>query len=267
MKTYKQTFEKLKSKKQIALIAFTVISDPDYETSLEITKKIIESGVDMLELGLPFSDPIADGATIQAADERAIKSGMNTNKAFQFLKEIRKYTDIPIGLLSYYNLIYQFGIEKFYQNSAKAGLNSILIADMPIEESSSILECSKKNKIDSVFMISPLTDNKRILKIAQNTTGFIYLVSRLGVTGARYNLENTTLELIKRTRKFTKKPLCVGFGICSPMHVKSVAKAGADGAIVGSGIVDLIAKNLKNKEKMLKEISLYIKEMKNATRI
>lgn len=266
MKSYKEVFENLKNKNEGALVAFTVIGDPNYKTSLEITKKIVDAGADILELGLPFSDPIADGQSIQAADVRAINSGINTDKVFEFVKEIRNYTDIPIGLLTYYNLIYQQGINKFYRDSEKAGVNSILIADMPIEESDNIVMESSNNRVNTIFMISPLTNGKRIKRIVAHTSGFIYVVSRLGTTGAKSDLEKSTLILIKRIRKFTNKPLCVGFGISKPEHVKSVIKAGADGAIVGSAIVDLIAKNIKDKEKMLNDVYAYVKDMKKATK-
>ncbi len=267
MKTYKETFEALKSKNEGALIVFTVIGDPDNKTSIEAAKSIVDAGADMLELGLPFSDPIADGPTIQAADVRALKSGMNTDKALEFVKEIRKYTDIPIGFLAYYNMVYQRGITKFYRDSKNAGINSILIADLPMEESGQILINAKKHRIDTVFMVSPLTNDERISKMAGNTTGFIYAVSRLGVTGAKYSnsLEKSTLSLVKRIRRLTDKPLCVGFGISSPEHVKEVINAGADGAIVGSAIADLIAKNISNKGRMLSDIRNYVKIMKKCS--
>ena len=265
MKTYSQVFQNLKSKKQGALIAFTVIGDPDYKTSLDITKKIIDAGSDMLELGLPFSDPIADGPTIQASDARALKSGMNTNKVFEFVKEIRGYTDAPIGLLSYYNLVYRRGIKKFYDDSRKAGVNSILIADMPIEEADEALKNAKNNNLDTVFMVTQLTNEGRIKKIASVTTGFIYVVSLLGVTGAKSNIKYSAVDLMQRLRRFTDKPLCAGFGISKPFHVKSIINAGSDGVIVGSAIVDLIGKNIGNKEKILNNVYSYVRGMKDAT--
>lgn len=266
MNSYKKTFNGLKKKKQGALAAFTVIGDPNYKTSLDIVKTIIGSGADILELGIPFSDPIADGKTIQAADMRALKSGINTDKCFQLIKQIRKYNNkIPIGLLVYGNLIYQRGINKFYNDAAKYGVNSVLVADVPIEESNDYIKAAKNNKIDTVFIVSPLTSNERIKKIVSKTTGFVYVVSRLGVTGARAALEGSTLKLIKRIRKRTKKPLCVGFGISKPVHVKAIIKAGADGAIVGSAIVNLIEKNANNTGKMLKKISSYTESMKKVT--
>ena len=265
MKTYKQVFSELKKKNQGALVAFTVIGDPNYKISLEIAKKIVDTGADILELGIPFSDPIADGSTIQAADVRALNNGMNTDKAFEFVKDIRKYTDVPIGFLTYYNLVYQRN--EFYSDARKAGANSVLLADVPIEEYEDALKRSRKNNLDTVLMISPLTGNERIKKIASSTSGFIYVISRLGVTGARAELQQSTLKLVKRIKQFSDKPLCVGFGISKPKHVKDVIKAGADGAIVGSAIVELIGKNLNDKKKMMNEIAEFVRELKKATKI
>jgi len=265
MKTYKETFEKLKNKNEGALAAFTVIGDPDYKTSLEITKKIVDAGADMLELGMPFSDPIADGPTIQAANIRALGSGMSTDKAFDFVKELRKYTNIPIGFLCYYNLIYQRSVSKFYSDAKYAEINSILIADMPIEEHNEVLPHLHENNMDIVLMVTPITSDERINKIAKASTGFVYAVSRLGVTGVKSNLEESAMIMVKRIRKLTTKPLCVGFGISKPEHVKAMINAGADGVIVGSAIVELIAKNLDNKDKMIDMIYNYVKEMKSAT--
>ena len=266
MNLYKKTFNDLKRKKQGALVAFTVIGDPNYNASLQIIKKIIDSGVDILELGLPFSDPIADGKTIQAADMRALKAGINTDKAFSIIKEVRKYNlKIPIGLLVYGNMIYQRGISKFYSDAKKSGVDSVLVADVPIEESNECIRAAKNSKIDTVFIVSPLTSNNRIKEIVNKTTGFVYAVSRLGVTGVRATLQDSTLELIRRIRKYTKKPLCVGFGISKPEHVRAVIKAGSDGAIVGSAVVDLIEKNASNKNTMLGKIENYIKSLKKET--
>jgi len=262
MKTYKEVFDNLKKENKGALVAFIVAGDPDYESSLNIAKAICDAGADILEIGLPFSDPIADGKTIQAADIRALQSGMNTDKFFEYISELRKYTNIPIGLLSYYNLVYQRGIEKFCIDSQKAGINSILIADMTIEESDSMILAAKRYSVETVFMITPLTNDSRIKEISSRSNGFIYLVSRLGVTGARDDLGKSTLELIKRVRKFTSKPLCVGFGISNSNHVKDVIKAGADGAIVGSAIVKIIEENLDDKGKMVEKVEEFVKGLK-----
>jgi len=264
--SYAKTFSKLRRKKQKALVPFVVIGDPDYNTSLKIVKTIVESGADILELGFPFSDPIADGPTIQAADVRSLNKKIDTDKCLKFIKEVREFTDIPIGLLVYYNLIYQRGTKKFFYDCKLAGVTSVLAADVPVEEADEIIGAARKHKIDTVFIVSPLTDNKRLKLITKKCKGFLYIVARLGVTGAREDIEDSTLSLIKRVKKHTKLPLCVGFGISKPEHVQSICKAGADGAIVGSAIVKVIEKNQNNKKAMLSEIESYIKELKAATK-
>lgn len=265
--TYTKTFNKLRKNNEKALVPFVVAGDPNYKTSLEIVKTIINSGADILEIGACFSDPIADGPTIQAADVRALKSGMDTDKFFNFIKEIRKFNDeIPIGVLIYANIIYQRGIKKFYFDAKRAGIDSVLVADLPIEEADEYIKAARKHKIDTVFIVSPLTDNKRLKLITKKCRGFLYIVSRLGVTGAKEDLKESTLNLIKRVKRHTNLPLCVGFGISKPEHIQSVCNAGADGAIVGSAIVKIIASNLKNKKVMLNQIQTYIESLKEATR-
>lgn len=261
---YKNKFKELKEKNQGALAPFVVIGDPDYDTSLEIVRALVDGGADILELGLPFSDPIADGPTIQLADKRALEKEINTDKIVEFIRDVRKFTDIPIGLLVYYNLVYQRGIEKFYQDFKEAGVDSVLIADMPIEESDRVVEVARSSNIDQIFIATQLTSNKRLKDLTKIGNGFIYVVSRLGVTGARADLQQSTLDLIKRIKPLTDLPLCVGFGISKPEHVKAVLAAGANGAITGSAVVKLIEKNLGDKDKMLDEIKGFVSEMKGA---
>jgi tryptophan synthase alpha chain len=234
MKTYKQVFSELK---RAALIPFFVIGDPDFDTSIEIVKTAIDAGADILELGIPFSDPIADGPTIQKADIRALKNGMNVKKAREFIKKVKDYKDIPIGLLMYYNLIYQYGTEKFFSDFHQAGVNSVLIADLSIDDADEVMAPAKSAGLDTVFMVTPNTDTERIKKIASKTTGFIYTVSLLGVTGGREKLSDVVEELVKELKKLTDVPVCVGFGISKAEHAAAVASAGADGVIIGSRIV------------------------------
>jgi tryptophan synthase alpha chain len=261
MKTYKQVFSELK---HAAVIPFFVIGDPDYKTSLKIVKSAIDAGADILELGIPFSDPIADGPTIQKADIRSLAGGMTVKKALKFIAEIKKYKDIPIGLLMYYNLIFQYGTEKFFRDCYKAGVNSVLVADLSIDDANEILSPAKKAGLDTVFMVTPNTTKERLKLIASKTTGFIYAVSLLGVTGSRKTLSTSVTGLISRIKKETNVPVCVGFGISSPEHAAKVAKSGADGVIVGSKIVSLIEDNLKNKKNCLGEISKFIRKIKSA---
>ena len=267
MNRYTRLFNELRKRKEKALIPFVVVGDPDYNTSVSIIKTLIDSGADILELGLPFSDPIADGPTIQGADIRALNKKISTDRIFSLIKQVRKHNnEMPIGLLVYANLILQRGISKFYADSAKAGIDSILVADLPIEEADDYIKAARKHKVDTVFIVSPLTSNERLKKIIKKTRGFVYVVSRLGVTGARADLQEGTLKLLKRIRPRTKLPLCVGFGISKPEHVKAICKAGANGAIVGSAVVKIIESNLRNKKAMLKKIEDYITIMKDGTK-
>jgi len=261
MKSYKQVFSELK---HAAVIPFFVIGDPDYKTSLKIVKSAIDAGADILELGIPFSDPIADGPTIQKADIRSLKSGMTVKKSLQFISEIKKYKDIPIGLLMYYNLIFQYGTAKFFNDCFKAGVNSVLVADLSIDDADEILAPAKKAGLDTVFMVTPNTSKERLKLIASKTTGFIYAVSLLGVTGSRTVLSSSVKGLISRINKQTDVPVCVGFGISTPQHAAEVAKSGADGVIIGSKIVGLIEENLNNKNKAVSQISSFIKKVKSA---
>lgn len=196
---------------------------------------------DFLELGIPFSDPIADGAVIQSADSRALSAGMTPKKSLAFIAKIRGITDIPIGILTYANIVFRYGIAAFYRDLKKAGADSILIADIPLEEIGEFAAAAKKYHLHQVFLVSENTDTARLKKILRITSGFLYVVSALGVTGkscafsARYfsNLKN----LIKRLKKYTSLPLMVGFGISRKAHIRGLESAGADGAIIGSHLV------------------------------
>lgn len=264
MKTYKQVFSELAEQKRPALIPFFVIGDPDYQTSLDIIKTSIDAGADILELGIPFSDPIADGPTIQKADIRARNAGMNIQKALQFVSNVKEYKDIPVGLLLYYNLVYRYGTEKFFVDFHQAGVNSVLIADLSIDDADETAPPARSAGLDTVFMVTPNTKPERIKLIASKTTGFIYTVSVFGVTGSRENLSDLVEGLVAKLKQLTSVPVCVGFGISKPEHAASIAGAGADGVIIGSKIVGLIEKNLMNKQKMLGEISGFLTEVRKS---
>jgi len=261
MKTYKQVFSELD---RAALIPFFVIGDPDFDTSVQIVKTAIDAGADILELGIPFSDPIADGPTIQKADIRARQAGMNMPVALEFIRRVKDYKDIPIGLLMYYNLVYQYGAAKFFSDFHEAGVNSVLVADLSIDDADEIIEPARSAGLDTVFMVTPNTDPERMKLIASKTTGFIYTVSLLGVTGSREKLSDAVEVFVAKLKKLTSVPVCVGFGISKPEHVAAVAGAGADGVIIGSKIVRLIEENLGNEEKMLAEILTFLTDIKSA---
>jgi tryptophan synthase alpha chain len=245
-----------------ALIPFFVLGDPDVDRSWEYIKTAIDAGADILELGIPFSDPIADGPTIQKADIRALEKGMTCVKAFELIRKIKAYRDIPIGLLMYYNLICHYGKEEFYREAAAAGVNSVLVADLCVDDAEEINLLIEQNQLDSVYMVTPNTSTERKKRIAELCTGFIYTVSVLGVTGARTQLSDAIVPLIHSLKKLTEVPVCVGFGVSRPEHARQLAEAGADGVIVGSAVVKLIEKNLDNAEHGQAEMSEFIRTMR-----
>ena len=266
VETYTEMFERVTRKNEGAFIPFIVAGDPDFETSLEIVKTYVESGADALEIGFAFSDPVADGPTVQEADIRALKSGITTVKGFEFIRKIREFTSIPIGLLVYYNLIYKMGIDEFYQTANESGVNAILAADLPPEEAKDAVNASEKYGIEQIFMVAQTTSNERLRKISKMCKGFLYVVAVMGVTGARKELEISTVELVERVKSHSNLPIVVGFGISKPDHVKNVIDSGADGAIVASALLDIITENLQDKKIMLNKISIFSSNLKAATR-
>ncbi|MBN1815741.1 MAG: tryptophan synthase subunit alpha [Sedimentisphaerales bacterium] len=255
MTTYKETFSRLH---RAALIPFFVIGDPDSDTSLDLVKTALDAGADILELGIPFSDPIADGPTIQKADIRALAGGMTPQKALEFIGRVTAYKSVPVGLLVYYNLVWQYGIKRFFADFKAVGGSSVLIADLSIDDADEILGPAWAVGLETVFMATPVTVEDRIRRIAETTTGFIYTVSTLGVTGARDTLSDTVKPLIHKLKTITDIPVCVGFGISGPAQARDVAEAGADGVIIGSRIVKIIEDNLGNPSVMKTELADFI---------
>jgi tryptophan synthase alpha chain len=264
MRSYKQVFSEAAAEKRAVLIPFFVVGDPDFEASLSFVKAAVDAGADILELGIPFSDPIADGPTIQKADVRALLGGMTVRKALEFIEKVKSHRDVPIGLLMYYNLVYQYGTEKFFKDFHCAGVNSVLVADLSIDDADEVAPAARAAGVDTVFMVTPNTTVERMKLIASKTTGFIYAVSLLGVTGSREQLSDTVEGLVGQLKNLTAVPVCVGFGISRAEHAVTIAKAGADGVIIGSKIVGLIESNLGNKDKAQAEISAFVSEVKES---
>jgi len=243
-------------------IPFTVLGDPDKKKSLEVIRTLTLSGADALELGLPFSDPPADGPVIQAADARALRSGIRVNDCFDILKEIRKITDIPIGLLVYYNLILQRGVGKFYADCKASGVDSVLIADLPLEHAGEVVPIARRYAVAPVFLISELTTEERMEKICAIAGGYLYIVSYLGVTGAPDAiLEKKISTVTSRARKYSRLPLFVGFGINTPKQAEAAQSAGADGVIIGSRIVREIP-DTKRLRKVCREFAVSLRQPK-----
>jgi tryptophan synthase alpha chain len=259
MKAFQHTFNK-RAKGKPAFMPFLVAGDPDYNTSLEMFKAVAPYA-DMLEIGFPYSDPLADGPTIQAADERALHSGINTDKVFSLIHDIRKFYKGPISVLVYANLVYQYGIDAFYKQAAKNGIDGVLVPDVPYEESEPFVKAAKKHRVSPVFMVTQTTTEARLKKILQHAEGYLYLVSVLGVTGSRSSLGNDTYSFIRRIRKHTNLPLALGFGISQREHIANAAKAGIDGVIVGSTIIKILEANLNDTKVASEKIDGYIKEL------
>jgi tryptophan synthase alpha chain len=239
-----------------------VIGDPDKNTCIRAAMALIEGGTDILELGIPFSDPVADGPTIQKADERSLAAGTNLDTVFGIVRELRRKTSVPIVILVYYNMVYHRGIRRFYKESCEAGVDGILIADMPVEEASEVSEAAVTYGIDPIFLISQTTSDERIQKIAAAARGYLYLVAVLGITGVRETVSSGAVNLLQRVRNFTDLPLALGFGIATPDHARACAEAGADGVIVGSAIVDIVGRNSGNPVTMVRELKMYVGTMR-----
>lgn len=237
-------FSNCKEQDRAAFIGYVCACDPDFETSLRICKALVENGVDLLELGVPFSDPLADGLTNQLAAQRALEAGCVGEDVFRLVEEIRKFSQVPIVFYTYYNLIFSQGSEAYVKRAKEAGVDGLLTLDLPPEESEELVEISHKHGMNNIFIIAPTTPESRIPKIIHQASGFIYYVSREGVTGAREDLAGNLKERVGLIRKHTDLPVVVGFGISNPDQVREVA-ACADGVVVGSALVNCIPENLE----------------------
>lgn len=247
-----------------AFIGFTVAGDPDKKTSVRIAKALIDGGTDILEFGVPFSDPVADGPTIQRADDRALAAGTTPDTIFEIVREVRAYSDVPLVFLTYYNTIYRRGIDRFYREAHEAGVDGILVADMPVEESGEVVAAAQKYGIDPIFLITQTTSDERMDRIVSRARGFMYLVSVLGVTGTRSTVSPEALALLIRVKKHTTLPLAIGFGISTTEQAVICKKAGADGVIVGSAIVNIVEQNLGDVQTMETLLHQYVRSMKSA---
>ena len=248
--------------KHAKLIAYVCALDPDYNTSLSVCKCLLESGVDILELGVPFSDPVADGKTNQLAAERALAAGATPDQVFELVREIRKFSEVPIVLYTYYNIVFNKGVANYAKIAAEAGVDGILSLDLPPEEAGSMVEACKQEGVDCIFLIAPTTPEARIPVIVKDASGFIYYVSREGVTGERADVAADIGQRVELIRKYTSLPVGVGFGVSNADHVRQIADH-ADAVIVGSSIVKIIAENGQSPDKLLPMLEAKIKDLKS----
>ncbi len=262
-------FQKAKKGGNAALIGYITAGDPTPEATPKIAEALIRGGVDILELGLPFSDPIADGPTIQAASVRALAAGTTPHKVLEIAAIIKSRHDVPIAVMTYYNPIFRLGLENLMTSAKKHGVDGFIVPDLPVEEAADYRKAAAAQALETVFLAAPSTSNERLEKIVAASSGFLYLVSHFGVTGVYAAVEDSTVALIKRVKPFTEGriSLAVGFGISTPDHVERVVAAGADGVIVGSAFVNLSQKHAKNTVAMLDELEATARALKEATRI
>jgi tryptophan synthase alpha chain len=264
MSRIKEKFEELERKNEKALISYIMLGFPNEKATMSTVRGLVKGGADIIELGFPFSDPLADGPVIQNASTVSLGKGTNISKFFNIVKKIRKETEIPLVLMTYTNILHRMGYQKFIRDAKKAGIDGFILPDMSIGESKDYLQAAKNNA-DTIFLISPNTTKSRIEKIAKASTGFLYLVAVFGTTGVKTGIKNYTLKAIKNVKKQTKGkiPIGIGFGVSTPEDVKKYIKAGADAVIVGSAYLKLIEKT--KQAKLESTIALFTKKLKNQT--
>jgi len=262
-----RVFESLKEEGRKALIPYIAAGDPDLDTTNDLILELEAQGADIIELGIPFSDPIADGPTIQKASMRALEGGVKVKKVLGLINKIRgrksescRGVETPIVVMSYYNPILHYGPERFVRELVSCGGDGIIIPDLPPDEADEILSAGKKHGIDIIFLLAPTSSRERTKIICDASSGYIYYVSVLGVTGARDYLSTSLEEKVRFIRKFTKKPIAVGFGISTPAQVRAVASV-ADGVIVGSALIKVIEENLKS-QNLTKKVGGFLRELR-----
>jgi tryptophan synthase alpha chain len=260
MNRIERKFRELKKQGKKAFIAFITAGYPDLNATKKLAVEFAESGVDILELGVPFSDPMADGPVIQEASQAALKNKVNLDNILGLVKEVRKYTQMPICLMTYYNPVFCFGEDKFVKKAVEAGVDGVIIPDMPPEEGKSLVRAANKFKLDTIFFLAPTSTKQRMKLISKVSRGFIYYVSLTGVTGARKKLPADIADNIRIIKKHTDKPVCVGFGVSNPYQVKQIYKV-ADGVIVGSAIVKKIKENMGRKD-LVGRVSNFVRTLK-----
>lgn len=241
-----------------ALIGYVTVGYPDIDSTLKVVPALAKAGCDIVELGIPFSDPLADGVTIQNSSYHALQNGVTPEVCLETAKKLRQQVDIPLLFMTYYNPVFSYGIEKFCTACGRAGIDGLIIPDLPPEEGLKLEDSTRLCDLDLVYLLAPTSTEARINLVAERSRGFIYLVSVTGVTGARTDLPTDLADFVDRVRKTAKQPLCVGFGISTPAQAKQVAGV-ADGIIVGSQIIRLM-----EKDRTLGEVSTFVKSLRKA---
>jgi tryptophan synthase alpha chain len=257
-------FAQLNAEGRKAFIPYITTGDPSIETTLELVLALEKAGADVIELGVPFSDPIADGPVIQRATERALHNGVTLQKVLGQGKLIRNKSEIPLVLFSYFNPLLNHGLDKLAQDAVAAGFDGVLASDLPVEESQVFVKTMRASGLNTIFLVAPTSSRERMKAIAETSTGFLYAVSRTGVTGERQELPDDLRDFLRTLRTFTKSPIAVGFGISRPEHLQAVWQE-ADGAVVGSSIVKKVEEYIGN-PKLASEVGAFAKWLKGNDR-
>lgn len=263
MSRIKLKFAELAAKNQKALVGYIMSGYPDEGSTISAVNGLIKGGVDIIELGFPFSDPLADGPVIQNAGTVSLKQGTRKSRFFAMVKRLRAQTDIPLVLMTYTNILHSGGYDKFVSDAKKAGIDGIILPDMPVEESDEYLRAAKNN-MDTIFLISPNTEKTRIQKIARASSGFLYLVAVYGTTGTKSEIKEYTLRAISKAKEQAGRlPVGIGFGVSTPADVRRYVRAGADAVIVGSVFLELIKKTPSHR--LETKIAAFTKSLKKET--
>ncbi|WP_018123054.1 tryptophan synthase subunit alpha [Wohlfahrtiimonas chitiniclastica] len=267
MGRYGVKFSELKAKGEGAFIPFVMIGDPNPEDSLKIIQTLVDNGADAIELGVPFSDPMADGPIIQNAGLRAMESGTTVAKSFEVIAQVRaQYPDLPIGLLMYANLVFKPGLEQFYAKAKATGVDSVLVVDVPLNEFAPFQQAARKHDIESIFIVPPNANEATIRAVAAHAEGYIYLMSRNGTTGLGKEMDQGLPQLVALIRSVTDVPIVQGFGISTPEQVSEAIKMGADGAISGSFLVSIIERYHDNVDELLSVLASAARGLKAGTK-
>lgn len=263
MNRIESKFRELKKKKKKAFIAYITAGDPTIAVTGELVPALERSGVDIIELGVPFSDPLADGPVIQAASSRALKNGVNLRKIFSLVSALRKRTEIPIAFMTYYNPVLKYGVRKFAGDCRRRGVDGVITPDLPCGEAKDLVRAARATGIATIFLAAPTSTGQSLREIARLSRGFIYYVSLTGVTGARKDLPKEISKKVKLIKSMSGKPVAVGFGVSTPSQARVVAGS-ADGVIVGSAIIKLIENNLGNKADIIHKVSKFARSLAEA---
>jgi tryptophan synthase alpha chain len=261
MSRIKNTFNKLKKKNETALIPYIMAGDPDMTATKTLILEMEKAGGDIIEIGAPFSDPLADGPTIQKAALRSLRHHTSISDVLGLVADVRKTSKIPLIIMTYYNLIFHYGEERFVADAAAAGLDGIILPDLPPEEAGTFIAPAKKAGLDTIFLLAPTSTEERIKVVCKVAQGFVYYVSLTGVTGARTDIQHSVKDSLAKIRAHTEKPICVGFGISTPDQAAQIAGWGADGVIVGSALVKVIEESAGSPE-LAGKAAAFVKALK-----